>query len=97
MTRLQSRMAELRQRFVAQTAALATEIEVMTGHSDWDGIRFACHGLAGRAGMFGFPELGVLASQTELAIDSGAAPAERNARVATLLEEMKIMSNGLSG
>lgn len=72
MTGFDERMAALRQRFIARAADEAVEVESLIAATNWSGLRDLAHGLAGRAGMFGFPEVGERARQLEEAIDARA-------------------------
>jgi HPt (histidine-containing phosphotransfer) domain-containing protein len=67
----ETRMAALRQRFLDSASSQAEEIEVLLQRDDRDGVRGLAHSLAGRAGMFGFPELGEVARRVDEA-ETGA-------------------------
>lgn len=67
-------MAALRSRFVDQARGEAAAIARHVAAGEWQALRDLCHGLAGRAGMFGFPALGDAARTVEEAIDDGAPP-----------------------
>ena len=87
MTGFGERMTELRARFLDRIAADRAALEAAERASDSPEIRRIAHGLAGAAGIFGFPEISEAAS----AVDQ-AAEAERGAvlrRLLQLLEEAK--------
>lgn len=82
-------MAVLRQRFVERAVAEQSAIRAALARGDWPSLRDLAHGLSGRAGMFGFPDLGEAAQALEEAIEADAAPAGRRQladRLALLLE-----------
>lgn len=74
-------MAALRTRFVDQARGEAAAIARHVAAGEWQAVRDICHGLAGRAGMFGFAALGDAARAVEEAIDEGA-PSDRLAPLA---------------
>ena len=84
MTDFEGRMAALRARFVDQARDEAAAIACHVAAGEWQSVRDICHGLAGRAGMFGFAALGDAARAVEEAIDEGAPP-ERLALLADAL------------
>jgi len=55
------KMAALRQRFVASVGDQSERIGALLETDDLEGVRALAHSLAGRSGMFGFPELGEIA------------------------------------
>jgi HPt (histidine-containing phosphotransfer) domain-containing protein len=75
MTAFEERMQALRARFVGQACAEADHIEEYARRGDWRGVRDLAHGIAGRAGMFGFSTLSEEACVLENAIDRGEASA----------------------
>ena len=77
------RMAALRQRFVASAGDQAERIEASLGTGDLDDVRALAHSLAGRSGMFGFPELGEIARHVDEA-DLAALPDCARALLAAL-------------
>lgn len=72
MADFDARMAALRERFMEQTVREAKAIADHAEAGQWDEVRQLCHGLAGRAGMFGFAPLGEAAHAVEQAIDAGS-------------------------
>jgi HPt (histidine-containing phosphotransfer) domain-containing protein len=82
-----TRMAMLRARFLAQ---LAQELPAIAAHAEadrWDEVQQLCHGIAGRAGMFGFTALGDAARDVDEAIDAGRGARSVRPLVARLVEE----------
>ena len=67
------KMAALRERFAASLAEQAERLPALLEAGDLEGLRALAHSVAGRAGMFGFPELGEIARQADEA-DSAALP-----------------------
>ncbi len=88
MSALEKRMAELRARFAIQAQQEAAELELRAAAGDWRAVAEIAHGLAGRAGMFGFPEIGNLARDAEEAIDAGGAPRSDAAELAARLRAL---------
>ena len=70
MSGIESGMAKLRQRFLDSTARQADTLDRLAGEGDLAGIRHIAHGLAGVAGMFGFPALGDIAFAVDEAEDA---------------------------
>jgi HPt (histidine-containing phosphotransfer) domain-containing protein len=64
------------------------DIERLAGVGDWHGIRDLAHGLAGRAGMFGYDEIGEIARQVEEAIDAGREPGDQVAGLTARLRAL---------
>ena len=64
------RMAQLQGRFVARAAEAAAAVEQYLAEQAWPELRSLCHGLAGRAGMFGYSDLGALALRLEETIEN---------------------------
>lgn len=65
-------MAALRRRFLEQAIADADAIERHAAADAWLAVRDLSHGIAGRAGMFGFASLTDDARCLEESIDAGA-------------------------
>nr|WP_076743526.1 Hpt domain-containing protein [Sphingomonas jeddahensis] len=74
MTRFEDRLAILQERFVMRAAEEARQVETHLAAGEWSELRALCHGLAGRAGMFGFFELGAIALRVEQVIEADATP-----------------------
>ena len=74
MTDFAGRMGALRERFVASAAGEADTLAEAGASGRWSEVRAIAHGLAGRAGMFGFPEVGAAALALEEGIEAGADP-----------------------
>lgn len=70
-------MAALRARFRAAAPAEATRLDRALDRGDPDGMRRIAHGLAGRAGMFGFDALGAMALRADEAADAELPEAAR--------------------
>ena len=66
---LSDKIAALSARFIADAAVQAEELAGQIAEGDYEGGRQRAHSLAGRSGMFGFPELGAIA----LAADEAAS------------------------
>ena len=78
MSGIESGMARLRQRFLDSTVRQADTLDRLAAEGDLAGIRHIAHGLAGVAGMFGFPALGEMALAVDEADDAAlVAGAER--------------------
>jgi HPt (histidine-containing phosphotransfer) domain-containing protein len=82
------RLAQLRTRFAAQARREATDIERLAAGGDWRGIRDLAHGLAGRAGMFGYGAIGEIARDVEEAIDAGCEPGDQVAGLTAQLRAL---------
>jgi HPt (histidine-containing phosphotransfer) domain-containing protein len=65
------KMAALRQHFVASIGDQSERIGALLEAGDIDGVRALAHSLAGRSGMFGFPELGEIARAVDEADEAG--------------------------
>jgi len=87
-------MAELRVRFVKRAREEVDGIEAQLAAREWMALRGTSHGLSGRAGMFGFPEVGEAAQALEEAIDTGAPQEEIVALGVTLLALMRELPQG---
>lgn len=94
MAELDDRMAALRDRFIAQTAKDVERLRAGIAAGERLDVRDICHGLAGRAGMFGFPELGDAARALEEAIDRGDAPEALDWLTDRLLAEAERLAQG---
>lgn len=92
MTGFDERMAALRDRFIARAADEAVEAERLIAAADWPGLRDLAHGLAGRAGMFGFPEVGERARQLEEAIDARIEPRLVCSLAAEMLSDLRLLA-----
>jgi HPt (histidine-containing phosphotransfer) domain-containing protein len=74
---IEERMAALRARFATAAPAEAAELEYALEAGDADAMRRIAHGLAGRAGMFGFAALGAAALRADEASDAQLPKAAR--------------------
>ncbi len=77
-------MQALRARFVERARAEADQIEQHASGKNWGEVRSIAHGIAGRAGMFGFSALSDEARILDNAIDEGE-PCERLTELSTAL------------
>ena len=93
MSDFQQRMKALRQRFIGEAEGDAAELERHAAGRAWTQVRDISHRVAGRAGMFGFPELTDLARALEEAVDADAP----SAAVHSLAEDLIRQLRGLSG
>jgi HPt (histidine-containing phosphotransfer) domain-containing protein len=89
MTAFETRIDALRRRFVAQAVADAARIEERAIVNDWNDIRQLSHGLAGRAGMFGFAPLSNDAGELERAIEQGADVEQLRRRAHGLINALR--------
>ena len=64
-------MQALRQRFIGEAEGEAAALEAQAAAQAWIEVRDLSHRVAGRAGMFGFPDLTDLARELEEAVDAG--------------------------
>ena len=71
MTEFEARMAALRGHFIERALVDAAAIEAHTAAGAWQEVRDLSHGIVGRAGMFGFPELSDDARELERAVERG--------------------------
>lgn len=94
MTEFDQRMMALRARFVARATEEAGRIEAHLASGAWGDLRDVCHGLAGRAGMFGFPAVGEAARAVEEAIDAEAVPERIRPLAEALLIGLREMPQG---
>jgi HPt (histidine-containing phosphotransfer) domain-containing protein len=77
------KMAALRQRFVAAAGEGVPQLEALIAAGDLEAVRGLAHSLAGRAGLFGFAELGAIARLADEA-DTATLP-ERARNLLTAL------------
>jgi HPt (histidine-containing phosphotransfer) domain-containing protein len=91
MTDFAARMAALRERFLAQARVETDAVAAHAREGDHAALRDLCHGLAGRAGMFGFKPLGNAARDVEEAIDAGLDDARLQPLVAQLLAQLQTL------
>lgn len=94
MTDIDRRLAELAERFAAQAGDAAASIEGSRARRDWPALSTACHSLAGRAGMFGYPDLGEAARAVEEAIDERADAARIGELTELLLLHLEPLRQG---
>lgn len=85
MSDFDDRFAQLRARFAERGQQEATELERLAADGDWSGVRDLAHGLAGRAGMFGYGDLGELARAVEESVDAGGEPKDQAMQLAASL------------
>jgi HPt (histidine-containing phosphotransfer) domain-containing protein len=74
---IEERMAALRARFAAAAPGEAEQLARALQACDTDAMRRIAHGLAGRAGMFGFDALGATALRADDATDPELPEAAR--------------------
>jgi HPt (histidine-containing phosphotransfer) domain-containing protein len=92
MTDFEERLGAIRLRFVEQAGIDADAIQRSVDESAWKAVRDLSHGIAGRAGMFGFDELTNAARQLERGIDC-AEPEDHIHRLAlTLIADLRALS-----
>ena len=94
MADFQARMAGLRARFLVQAARETDELTAHAQAQRWDVMRDICHGLAGRAGLFGFAALGDAARHVEEAIEDGRHGAALQPLIERLTAELKALPPG---
>lgn len=70
MSDFEARLQALRERFILQAIEEAATIERYAAEGGWLAIRDISHGIAGRAGMFGFASLTDAARALEEAIEA---------------------------
>lgn len=92
MTDFSQRMAALRQRFVHQAGAEAAEIESGAAAQTWSAVRDLSHRVAGRAGMFGFPEITDLARALEEAVEGRASVTELENLASDLVRRLRSLA-----
>lgn len=88
MTGFDAKMAALKARFIDQAVAEEALIRTALAGGDRPKLRDLSHGLSGRAGMFGFPEIGTAAQAVEEAIDAKAAVGELRRLTEQLIERL---------
>lgn len=93
MSDFAKRMHALRQRFVGEAAGEAAAIENHAAVEAWSEVRDLSHRLAGRAGMFGFPELSDLARELEEAIEAGVPRSELQRLASGLARRLRAIGN----
>lgn len=74
MSDFETRLQALRERFILQAIEEAAAIERYASEGEWHAVRDLSHGIAGRAGMFGFVALSDAARTLEEAIEAGGRP-----------------------
>lgn len=89
MTDFEGRMAALRQRFVDDARAQMKQVEEALSAGNWTALRAVSHSLSGRAGMFGFPELGEAGQALEEAIDADLPEISRIALCRKLIDLLR--------
>lgn len=91
MADIDDRMRALRAKFIAQTLDSLPSIEMSATSRDWPSLVGAAHSLAGRAGMFGFRDLGEAARDLEEAIETGAEDDALDKLSSKLLEAIRLL------
>jgi HPt (histidine-containing phosphotransfer) domain-containing protein len=94
VTGMEDRLAQLRQRFLADCAEQAQAIRSAMDAREWMAVRDLCHSLSGRAGMFGFAAVGLAAQRLEERIDEDASEDERRRLAGGLLERLDGLPQG---
>jgi len=92
MIELEARLQALRRRFIEQAAADAAAIERHASAEEWAAIREVSHGLAGRAGMFGFPLITDAARTLEEAVEADVDPRRLHDLAAALAAKLNELS-----
>ncbi|PXA91953.1 hypothetical protein DMC47_24470 [Nostoc sp. 3335mG] len=92
MTDFEERLGAIRLRFIEQAGLDADAIRANVDAAAWKAVRDLSHGIAGRAGMFGFDALTDTARQLERAIDAS----EPDARLRQLAEVLIADLRGLA-
>ena len=90
-----SRMAELRARFVARLEDERGRLVAALRLDDREEVRRIAHGLSGSGGVFGFPEISAAAEEVEVAVDEGANEARVRELCARLLDRMEAAAQPL--
>ena len=83
------RMAALRARFAGSVGEQAERIEALLAAGDTAGLHALAHSLAGRAGLFGFAELGKIARAVDEADETALAD-----RACALLAALRSVEQG---
>lgn len=92
MNEIDTRLAAIAERFVAQAPEIAEGLKTSLQGASWKELSRQSHSLAGRAGMFGFTTIGAAAGAVEQAIESGADTLEitqMTERLLHLLTQLK--------
>lgn len=93
MTDFEERLGAIRLRFIEQAALDADTIERDLDEGAWKAVRDLSHGIAGRAGMFGFDALTDAARQLERAIDAAEPTDRRQALARALIADLRGLSH----
>jgi len=94
MTGFEEKLEALRARFVQRAAVDADAIAERATAGDWAAVRDVSHGLAGRAGMFGFAALSDAAKDLEDAVDAGADADRLDALSGALVSDLRNLPAG---
>lgn len=86
-------MQALRQRFIGEAEGEAAALEAQATAQAWIEVRDLSHRVAGRAGMFGFPDLTDLARELEEAVDANASSAALHRLVGGLVRRLRGLSD----
>ncbi len=89
MTEFESRMAELRARFVVRAADDRARLVIAIQDQDRAEIRRLAHGLSGTGGVFGFAALSDAAEAVEVGVDEGRDWADLRALCGLLLDALE--------
>lgn len=84
MADIDARLAAIAERFAAAAGESAAAIEAALGRKDWSELARLCHSLAGRAGMFGYADIGDAARSVDEALHAGHS----GSAVATLTQDL---------
>ncbi|MDO9369443.1 MAG: Hpt domain-containing protein [Sphingopyxis sp.] len=91
MAEIDARLAAIAERFAAQTGESAAAITAALDREHWSELARLCHSLAGRAGMFGYADIGNAARSVEEAVDAGASGSAVVALTQDLLSFMALL------
>lgn len=91
MSDFESRMQALRQRFIGEAVAEAAGIESDAAALAWNEVRDRSHRMAGRAGIFGYPDLTDRARKLEEAIDADLPRATLESLVVDLVGRLQAL------
>ena len=94
MTRFDERMAALRGDFIDRASADASTIEGHAAAGEWPKIRDLSHGIVGRAGIFGFPEISDDARELERAVECGAPEPHLSTLAKGLIRGLRSLARG---
>lgn len=86
-------MQALRQRFIGEAEGEAAALEDQAAARAWIEVRDLSHRVAGRAGMFGFPDLTDLARELEEAVDANASSSALHILVGGLVRRLRGLSD----